>query len=135
MLLYAVGIDHPFREPCLSLMDAVEDGGIEATTTPEVIQEFTHVRARNRDRPDALALARDYIELFAPLLVVEEHQLSDGLQLFEQHPRLGAFDAVLAATARATNADALVSADAAFAEVPRLAHVVPEHAALDPLLG
>ncbi len=75
------------------------------------------------------------MDLFAPLLVVEERHLSEGLQLFEQHPLLGLFDVVLAAAARAGGSDALVSADAAFGDVPRLTHVVPDDAGLDSLLG
>ena len=46
--------------------------------------------------------------------------LEQGLSIFERIPKLGAFDAVLAATALEAEADGLVSADTAFAEVPRL---------------
>jgi predicted nucleic acid-binding protein len=113
---------------------AAHDSGLTNRPTPEVIQEFTHVRARRRDHSDAVNLAHEYVSLCTPLLVVEESHLSEGLQLFEQHPGLGSFDAVLAAAARAVGADALVSADRAFAEVPRLAHVVPDDAGMDSLL-
>ena len=60
VLSYAVGADHPLREPCRRLLRAHGNGHIEATTTIEVIQEFVHVRARRRSRPDAVALARHY---------------------------------------------------------------------------
>ena len=49
VLVYAVGADHPLREPCQLLVRAIADGTILATTTIEVIQEFTHVRGRRRD--------------------------------------------------------------------------------------
>ena len=75
VLVYAVGADHTLREPCRQLIRAIADGTILATTTTEVIQEFTHVRARRRDRKDAADLARDYIELLSPLLIVEETDL------------------------------------------------------------
>lgn len=126
VLVYAKGIDHPLRDPCRQLIAAVERGRLAATTTVEVVQEFTHVRARRRDREDAAELARAYADLLSPLLVVEETDLSDGLSLFERHAGLGCFDAVLAAAARSAGAAALVSADAAFSEVPGLAHVVPD---------
>jgi predicted nucleic acid-binding protein len=135
VLTYAKGADHLFREPCRRLVDAVRRGDVDATTTPEVIQEFTDVRGRRRDRSDAVALAGEYVDVFAPLFVVDESYLSEGLRLFHARPRLGAFDAVLAAAARASGADALVSADAAFGDVPRLTHVVPDDAGLDSLMG
>jgi len=47
------------------------------------------------------------------------------LRIFERSESLGAFDAFLAATAIASDAEALVSADRAFSSVSRLAHVAP----------
>jgi predicted nucleic acid-binding protein len=134
VLVYAKGADHPLRDRCRGLLEAVEAGRIAATTTAEVIQEFAHVRARRRDRADAAAMARAYVDLLTPLLVVEEESVREGLRLFERHPRLGSFDAVLAAASLRSGAQALVSADGAFAAVRRLAHVDPATPALDALL-
>jgi predicted nucleic acid-binding protein len=126
VLVYAVGADHPLREPCQSLIRAITDGTILATTTIEVIQEFTHVRARRRDRKDAAGLARDYIELLSPLLIVEETDLREGLRLYEEGTGFGAFDAILAAATHAAGADTLVSADTSFAGIAAIHHVVPD---------
>lgn len=125
VLVYAAGADHPLREPCSALMERVAEGDVEATTTVEVIQEFAHVHARRRDRRAVARAARSFAELLAPLLVVDPGDLAAGLDLFERRDSLGAFDAVLAAVALARGADALVSADRAFATVPRLRHVDP----------
>ena len=108
---------------------------ILATTTIEVIQEFTHVRARRRDRKDAAELARDYLELLSPLLIVEETDLREGLRLSEEGTGFGSFDAVLAAAARAAGAEALVSADAGFAKIAAIRHVVPDAAGVRALLA
>jgi PIN domain len=67
-------------------------------------------------------------------IVTTAADLDAGLSLFEHHPELGAFDAVLAAVALAHGADALVSADGAFASVPELAWIDPATAAVDSLL-
>ena len=123
VLVYAVGEQHPLAEPSRSLVAAVGDGRIPATTAAEVIQEFVHVRSRRRSRSDAVRAGRDYAELFSPLLAVERPALERGLALFERLPDLGAFDAVLAATALESEATGLVSADRAFAAVPRLTFV------------
>jgi uncharacterized protein len=135
VLVYAVGDAHDFREPCRQLVEAVRSHDIQATTTVEVIQEFAHVRARRRSRADAAELARAYADLLAPLMVVEEKDLIEGLRLFESLPSLGAFDAVLAAAANRAGAAALVSADIAYATAPRVHHVVPDAAGVNRLLS
>ena len=58
VLSYAVGVEHPLREPCRRLLRAHGDGHIEAATTIEVVQEFVHVRARRRSRADSVSVAR-----------------------------------------------------------------------------
>ncbi len=119
VLVYAVGVEHPLREPCRDLVRAVGNGSLIATTTVEVLQELTHVRARRQGRADAVALARSYATLLAPLLVLDETDLRSGLDLFGRHPSIGAFDAVLAATTMRRDAG-LVSADHGFASLEGL---------------
>lgn len=134
VLVYAIGSDHPLRGPCRRLVVAVAEGLLVATTTVEVIQEFTHVRARRAGRADASRLAGSFADLLAPLLPVDEAALRHGLQLYAGATRLGAFDAVLAAAAMEARAEALVSADRGFAEVPGLHHLVPDDDAVVALL-
>lgn len=134
VLVYAKGAEHPLRDPCRGLIEAIAAGELEATTTVEAIQEFVHVRARRRDRADAAALGRDYAELLSPLLPVTTEQLRGGLGLFERLDRLGAFDAVLAAAAIGAGAGALVSADEDFASVPDLTYVRADAAGVAGLL-
>lgn len=118
VLVYAVGDDHALRESARTLIRAVGEGRLAATTTVEVIQEFAHVRARRRGRTEAASLSRSYATLLTPLTTVTAADLARGLDLFdaasdEGGRALGAFDAVLAAVAFRLGAG-LVSADAAF---------------------
>jgi predicted nucleic acid-binding protein len=115
------------------LLQAHGDGRIEAATTIEVIQEFVHLRARRRSRPDAVVVARRYIAALR-MLVTNADELDLGLSLFERHPALGAFDAVLAAVGLNWRVEALVSADLAFGAVATLPWVNPATPALDRLL-
>ena len=133
ILAYAVGQDHPLRDPCRQLLAAHADGRVEATTTVAVIQEFAYIRARRRTRADAIHLARRYMAAFS-LLVTTPDDLDRGLELFEQYPALGAFDAVLAAVGMERRAQALVSADRAFASIPGLRLVDPATPAILRLL-
>jgi predicted nucleic acid-binding protein len=135
VLVYAKGQAHPLRDPCRELVGAIAGGGLAATTTAEVIQEFVHVRARRRNRADAGALGRDYVDLLSPLLTLTVADIQLGLSLFERIEGLGAFDAVLAAAAANAGASALVSADTAFAAIPGLVHVVPDRTGVAALLS
>lgn len=117
VLVYAVGGDHPLAEPARSLVQAVAHGRVRATTTPEVVQEFVHVRARRRPRSDAADIGRRFAQLLAPLITVGPEDLDEGLRIFEAGDRIGAFDAVLAATAVARGATALVTADRGFMDI------------------
>ena len=135
VLVYAKGHEHPLRDPCRQLIAAIAERRIEATTTVEVIQELVHVRARRRGRTDAAAMGRDYAELLSPLLLPTVEDLNAGLAVFERSEGLGAFDAVLAACAARSGMRALVSADAAFAEVAELTHVVPDQQGVMRLLS
>jgi len=133
VLVYAVGAPHRFRDPCRRLVAAIETG-LAATTTTQVIQEFVHVRSRKHGRSDARTLGVAYLDLLKPLVVVDEDGLRDGLEIFEESDRLGAFDSLIAAAALREGA-AVVSADTAFGAVPRLEHVVPDDAGVAELLG
>jgi predicted nucleic acid-binding protein len=135
VLVYAKGADHPLREPCRRLIGAIAKRQVEATTTVEAIQELVHVRARRYGRADAAALGHDYAQLLSPLLAVTHEDLARGLALYERSERLGAFDAVLAAAAETAGAQALVSADAGFAELRAIEHVFPDAAGLEALLA
>jgi len=120
VLVYAVGGDHQLQAPCRELVQLVADGTVSATTTVEAIQESVHVRARRRPRSDAAALGRAYATLFAPLTQSRTSDLELGLELFERHPDLGAFDAVFAATAQRVGDGVLASTDSAFRGVDAL---------------
>lgn len=135
VLVYAKGQDHPLRDPCRALIEAIADRRIEATTTIEVIQEFVHVRARRRGRADAVGLGRDYAELLSPLVQPTAADLSAGLAMFERNEDIGTLDAVLAACAMRLAASALVSADTGFATISEITHVKPDHAGVSALLA
>jgi predicted nucleic acid-binding protein len=135
ILVLAVGSQHALREPSRRLIEAIGSGIVAATTTPEVVQEFAHVRARRYDRSDAVRLARRYATLLSPLLVVDGDMLEGGLRLFEQHRALGAFDAVLAFAAMTSGSEALVSADTDFQAVRDLRVIEPAGVEFDRLVA
>ncbi|MBV8084218.1 MAG: type II toxin-antitoxin system VapC family toxin, partial [Chloroflexi bacterium] len=116
VLVDAVGADHPLLSPCRGLMELLRDGAVRATTTLEVVQEFTHVRARRRTGVEAAQRATEYARALRPLLRPDEDDLGTGLEVFAGSAQLGPFDAVLAASA-IRRGWALVAADRWFAHI------------------
>ena len=134
VLVYAVGFQHPLREPCRSLIEAIDEGTIRATTTTDVVARFAQIRARRWGGNDAVTLALAYTDLLSPVLTVEQRHLALGLRSFAQQSHLSAADAVLAATASVADA-VLVSADPAFADLAQLRHEYPDAAGVARLLS
>jgi len=125
VLVYALGRDHPLREPCRQLVVSVGQGQVRATTSVETIQEFCQVRSRRNTPAQAAADARDHALLLRPLLLPEEIDLVAGLSAFGTNGgRLGSFDAVLGASA-ARRGLPLASADRGFDLVPGLIRLDP----------
>ena len=119
VLVYASGADHPLREPAVRLLGDVVASRVSATTTPEVLQAYAHVRARRRERADAFAQAERFAELLGPLTVVNTRDVLEGLRIWSQTSTLGAFDSVVAAVAIAHGWEA-VSSDRSFGSVTGL---------------
>lgn len=132
VLVYAVGTEHPLREPCRQLL-AQRTSAL--TTTAGVIQEFVHVRSRRRSRADAVRLGSAYLTLLSPLLEVPDRAVRDALELLDSYADLGPFDAILAAAARQARCDALVTADRAFNAIDGLPVHYPDAAGIGVLLG
>ncbi|HUY97159.1 MAG TPA: PIN domain-containing protein [Verrucomicrobiae bacterium] len=124
ILVYAIGTEDPLRSPCRELLALIRDGLVRASASVEVVQEFTHVRARRTTRPEAAARAREYALGLSPLVRPDDADLREGLAIFEALADLGAFGAVLAATAR-RRGWAVASADRSFDRVDRLTCLDP----------
>jgi uncharacterized protein len=129
VLVYAVGADHRYREPCRRLLapDAVARYGAEASV--QAIQELLHQRVRRTgDRSEAVAVAEAMAAL-CPVHDLTAADLRTGLRLFERVPQLHGRDALHAATAINRGIGTIVSPDPAFDGVPQLTRLDPIEAA------
>jgi len=122
VLVYASGTDHPLREPAIRLLRDITAQQTQATTTPEVLREYSHVRGKHLDRPSTLAQAERLAGLLAPLTVVGQQDVLGALHLWSKTPAIGAFDAVLASIALARDWS-VVSSDRGFGSVAGLTWV------------
>jgi predicted nucleic acid-binding protein len=120
VLVYSVGGEHPLREPARRLMTAARTEKVAAGTIEAVYLELLYVLSRRRSRVDAAAAVRGFLRILGRPMDVEAADLAASIDLYEQHPRLGSVDALLAAVALRSNVGAFVTADGAFSDVPGL---------------
>ena len=123
VLVLAVGAPHQLKRPAQELLLAIAEGRLRATTTPEVVQEFAHVRGRRGPREEAAAQALDFATLLAPLIVTLPEDVPAALNLWQAHAGIGCFDSLLLAAATRVGVDAVVSSDGAFASQTAVPHL------------
>lgn len=128
IVMYAGGAEHPLRAPCQRLLGDVADGRLEAVTSVEVIQEILH-RFTAIGRPETgAAMARDALDLFAPVLPVTHAVMRRMPELVEAHPTLAARDLVHVATCLQEGISDIVSPDRGFDTVSGIRRIDPASA-------
>jgi predicted nucleic acid-binding protein len=125
VFVYAVGADHPYRDPCRRIVAAARDGSVAGEASVELVHELAHVLVRRGgDRARALKLTG------AAASLVRLHDFSPGdlplvMTLLADHPALDVRDAVFAATALNRGVALILSPDRAYDEVPGLDRLDP----------
>lgn len=125
IFVYALGRDHPYKEPCREIVRRAAAGDLQGEASIDLLQELTHQRARRTgDRPGAAAAARHVAKLawWHPL---EPSDVQRGIDLYEAHADLDARDAVFAAVAINRGIDAILATDRAFDDIGRLERIDP----------
>jgi predicted nucleic acid-binding protein len=124
VFVYAVGRDHPYREPCRAIVRAARDGRLHGEASIELVHEYAHLMLRRHgDRPRAGREARAVWRLCA-LHEATVDDLRLAIQLFEQH-RVGGRDALHAATALNRGITMVLTPDRAFDHVGGLERIDP----------
>jgi len=125
IFVYALGIEHPYREPCREIVRRAAGGELQGEAGADLLQELAHQRLRRTgDRSEAAKAARNVAKL-AWWHPVEPNDAQRGLDLFATHPGLSARDAVFAAVALNRGIDAILTTDRAFEEVAGLERIDP----------
>ena len=125
VLMYAGGRDHPLCEPCRDLLRQVEAGRLDAVISAEVVQEIFHRFVAMRRTELGAEMARDALDLFAPVLAITHAVVQRMPGLAARYPDLAARDLVHVATCAEEGVGAIVSPDRAFDRVEGLARFAP----------
>lgn len=125
IFVYALGGEHPYREPCREIVRRAAAGDLQGEASADLLQELTHQRARRTgDRLGAATAARSVATL-AWWHPVEPNDVQRGIDLFETHDELNPRDAVFAALAINRGIDAILATDRAFDGIDNLERIDP----------
>jgi predicted nucleic acid-binding protein len=125
IFIYALGAEHPYKEPCREIVRKAAVGDLQGEASGDLLQELLHQRFRRTgDRRGAAEAARNAAKL-AWWHPVEPNDVQRGIDLFEAHPDLNARDAVFAALAINRGIDAILTTDRAFDGVDGLERIDP----------
>jgi hypothetical protein len=125
VFIYAVGREHPYREPCREILRMAGAGELTGDASADLVQELAHQRLRRTgDRAEAAEVARTAAQL-CRLHPVEPEDVLRGIDLFESYPALDARDAVFAGLALNREIDAILATDQAFDDVAGLERIDP----------
>lgn len=125
VVMYAAGGEHAMREACIRVMDRVSAGSLPATTSVEVVQEILH-RYLSVRRPElAGRVARQTMDIFAPVLPVSHALMRRVPDLAARYPSLAARDLVHVATCVHEGITEIVSPDRAFDQVAEVRRLDP----------
>jgi predicted nucleic acid-binding protein len=125
VFIYALGGEHPYRDPCRAIMDKGVQGLLVGEASIELIHEFAYVRARRGvDRQAAMADARDIAET-SRLHPVDRVDIERALKLWSEHEQLDMRDAIFAAQALNRDIDAILSPDRGFDGIDGLQRIDP----------
>ena len=125
IFVYALGGQHPYREPCREIVKRAAAGELQGEGSVDLLQELLHQRLRRTgDRAAAAKSVRKVAKLvwWHPL---EIDDVQRGIDLSEAHAELDPRDSVFAALALNRGIGAILSADRAFDEVGGLDRIDP----------
>lgn len=125
VFVYALGGTHAYRQVSRELIGRQGRGELAGEVTTTVLAELVHQRLRQTgDRMEAARRGRQ-VAIACRVHASDAADAELAWDLYEQQPRLDAFDALLAATALNRGIEAVVSADRALDDVDGLDRVDP----------
>ncbi len=136
IFVYAMGRDHPYRDPCREILSLAGEEALLGEASADLLQELAHQRFRRTgDRGEAAEAARTVAAL-CRLHPLEPDDAIRGIGLFRSNPRLDARDAVFAAVALNRGIDAILATDRAFDGIAGLERIDPtDQRAIATLVG
>jgi len=123
--MYAVGAEHPLKEPCLAILRSIASGELAAVTDVEVCQEILHRYTSLGEREQALHVARLFVKLVPETFPITKEDLLLSLEMHQRYLSLQARDSLHTAVMCNNGIQFIISADRHFDEVDEIERIDP----------
>jgi hypothetical protein len=125
IIMYAIGKEHPFRNPCRKILEQIKNGTIEVVSCTEVIQEILYryfsLKMPEIAKEASLAVKTICSQIYP--VTIEETDLA--LELLLNNPSIGTRDAIHAATMMNHGINRILSTDSHFDSIAGIERVQP----------
>ena len=112
--MYAVGRDHPLREPCRLVLQRIADGDLTACTDSEVHQEILYRYWSLGQSARGIALSSDFHGVVNIVLPVTSTDVTTARELGNKYPHMGPRDWLHLAVMLNNGITEIISADRHF---------------------
>ena len=129
VVIYALGRDHPYREPCRAIIKQLEERPHDYVVDTEMVQEILHVFSHKGDIKTGAEAVSRLLDLFPDVIPITGGEIGTATRLIGQPPQLSVRDAIHAAVVLEHGLEGIVSADRAFDDVPGLRRYDPTEVA------
>jgi len=126
VFIYGAGRPHPLRDVCNDVLEAIGNGGIEATVDVEVFQEILHYYQKQRLMDYGAMVFRSTAGLFPDPLQVTMSTVEMALDILRSSPQVQARDAVHAAVVLENDLEGIITADRSFEGIPGVKRFDPK---------
>jgi predicted nucleic acid-binding protein len=125
--MYAAGVEHPYREPCRWVMAEIAGERLTAVIDAEIIQEILHRYGALGRYADAVAIAREVMEIIPSVLAITAGDVQTAVALFQQYAPQGlrARDVLHLAVMLNNGLTDIISTDGHFDLVPGIRRIDP----------
>jgi hypothetical protein len=125
IIMYAIGKEHPLRNPCRKILEQIKNGTIEVVSCTEVIQEILYryfsLKMPEIAKEASLAVKTICSQIYP--VTIEETGLA--LELLLNNPSIGTRDAIHAATMMNHGINRILSTDSHFDSIAGIERVQP----------
>lgn len=125
IIMYAIGKEHPLRNPCRKILEQIKNGTIEVVSCTEVIQEILYryfsLKMPEIAKEASLAVKTICSQIYP--VTIEETDLA--LELLLNNPSIGTRDAIHAATMMNHGINRILSTDSHFDSIAGIERVQP----------
>ncbi|MFQ5737861.1 MAG: type II toxin-antitoxin system VapC family toxin [Acidobacteriota bacterium] len=128
ILMYAIGKKHPYKQPCIKVLEQIRSEVIHVVTNVEVFQEIIHRYWSLQEQEVAAVAFSSMKKLCERVFPVLEADVDKAFQILQAYPCLGVRDAIHAATMINNGLRKIISTDKHFDEIEGIVR-------LDPLSG